>query len=110
MNKIKDKTEESFENESEHVRVLPARYSAFLVRRVSGPGGLSLIESEQRSDTHRAFIQPVRKPSSGEYLRGITSHLDYGHAHIDEKLKRAVWARWDISPDSSEASTVHLVR
>ena len=82
VNKIKDKTEESFENEPEHVRVLLARYSAFLVRRVSGPGGLSLIESEQRSDAHRAFIKPVRKLSSGEYLPGITSHLDYGHACV----------------------------
>ncbi|WP_154678177.1 hypothetical protein [Paraburkholderia nodosa] len=59
VNKIKDKTEESFENEPEHVRVLPARYGAFLVRRVSGPGGLTLIGGEQRGDAHRAFIEPV---------------------------------------------------
>ncbi|CAE6702699.1 hypothetical protein R20943_00650 [Paraburkholderia aspalathi] len=86
------------ENEIEHVRVLPARYGAFLVRRVSGPDGLALIEGKQRDDGHRAFIQPVRKLFSAECLPNMTLNLDYGHWHIGEKLKRAVKARWGISP------------
>ncbi|MCP3720810.1 hypothetical protein [Paraburkholderia sp. CNPSo 3281] len=97
----KEEAKDEIEIETEHVRVLPARYGAFLVRRVSGPDGLSLIEGEQRGDAHRAFIQPVRKLFSREFLPGMTLALDYGHAHSGEKLKRAVLARWGISPDPS---------
>jgi hypothetical protein len=86
------------EGETNHVRVSPARYGAFLVRRVAGPGTLALIEGKQPGDEQRAFLQPVRKLFAEECLPDVTLRLEFGHWHRGEKLKRAAKARWGIVP------------
>jgi len=85
----------------EHVRAMPARYGAFLVRRVTGPGTLALIEGRQAGDDRRTFIEPVRKLFPDECLPGRRLTLQYGHCHRGEKLKRAVEARWGVRPSPS---------
>ncbi|WP_232453218.1 hypothetical protein [Burkholderia ubonensis] len=82
----------------EHVRVMPARYGAFLVRRVVGPDTLALIEGKQAGDDQRTFIEPVRKLFPDECLPGRRLTLKYGHRHVGEKLKRAVEAPWGVRP------------
>ncbi|WP_124515818.1 hypothetical protein [Burkholderia ubonensis] len=82
----------------EHVRVMPARYGAFLVRRVVGPDTLALIEGKQAGDDRRTFIEPVRKLFPDECLPGRRLTLKYGHRHVGEKLKRAVEAPWGVRP------------
>lgn len=85
----------------EHVRAMPARYGAFLVRRVIGPDTLALIEGKQSGDDRRTFIEPVRKLFPDECLPGLRLTLKYGHRHVGEKLKRAVAARWGVRPSPS---------
>ena len=85
----------------EHVRVMPARYGAFLVRRVTGPDRLALIEGRRAGDPQRTFIEPVRKLFPDECLPGLRLTLKYGHRHVGEKLKRAVEARWGVRPSPS---------
>lgn len=87
----------------EHVRVMPARYGAFLVRRVTGPDRLALIEGRRAGDHQRTFIEPVRKLFPDECLPGLRLTLKYGHRHVGEKLKRAVKARWGVRPSPSGA-------
>ncbi|RQS59106.1 hypothetical protein DID96_35455 [Burkholderia sp. Bp8963] len=89
----------------EHVRAMPARYGAFLVRRVSGPDTLALIEGKQSGDEQRTFIEPVRKLFPDECVPGLHLTLKYGHRHVGEKLKRAAEARWGVRP--SPAGDLH---
>jgi hypothetical protein len=80
-----------------HVRVLPARFGAFLVRRRQGPHALALIEGEQSGDHERDFVTPVYKLFQGsECLPGISVSLSFVHRHVGDKLKRAAQARWGI--------------
>ncbi|MBN3784679.1 hypothetical protein G3O06_45320 [Burkholderia sp. Ac-20345] len=85
----------------EHVRVMPARYGAFLVRRVTGPDTLALIEGRRAGDHQRTFIEPVRKLFPDECVPGRRLTLKYGHRHVSEKLKRAAEARWGVRPSPS---------
>jgi hypothetical protein len=80
-----------------HVRVLPARFGAFLVRRREGPHALALIEGEQSGDHERSFVTPVYKLFQGsECLPGLAVSLSFVHCHVGDKLKRAVQAQWGV--------------
>lgn len=84
---------------AEHVRVLPARYGAFLVRRVRGPDGLSLIEGRREGDDTREFLVPVRKLFASGCVPGPDLTIRFGHRHVGDKLRRAVEARWGVKPE-----------
>ena len=81
-----------------HVRVLPARFGAFLVRRRQGPHALALIEGEQKRDHERDFVTPVYKLFEGqECLPGISVSLSFMQRHVGDKLKRAAQAKWGVT-------------
>jgi hypothetical protein len=80
-----------------HVRVLPARFGAFLVRRQKGPHALALIEGEQMRDHERDFVAPVYKLFEGpECIPGISVSLSFMQHHVGDKLKRAAQATWGV--------------
>lgn len=83
----------------EHVRVLPARYGAFLVRRSEGPAPLSLVEGPRAGDDARVFLVPVRKLFARGCVPGADLTVVFGHRHVGDKLRRAVEARWGIHPE-----------
>lgn len=83
----------------EHVRVLPARYAAFLVRRTRGAGALSLVEGERQGDEAREFLVPVRKLFASGCAPGQDLTLEFGHHHVGDKLRRAAQARWGVTPE-----------
>lgn len=85
-----------------HVRVLPARFGAFLVRRRKGLHGLELIEGAQSGDQNRNFVTPVYKLFQGpECLPDMSLSLSFVYRFIGDKLKRAAQAHWGITVPNS---------
>ncbi len=73
------------------IGVLPARYGAFLARKVKGGRDLSLLGEGDGGDGQRTFLLPFRKLFSGKECipnRDIT--LSFGEHHRAEKLSRIV--------------------
>jgi hypothetical protein len=73
------------------IGVLPARYGAFLARKVKGGRDLSLLGEGDGDDGQRTFLLPFRKLFSGKECipnRDIT--LSFGEHHRAEKLSRIV--------------------
>ena len=73
------------------IGVLPARYGAFLARKVKGGRDLSLLGEGDGDDPQRTFLLPFRKLFSGKECipnRDIT--LSFGEHHRAEKLSRIV--------------------
>ena len=83
----------------EHVRVQPAHYAAYLVRRTRGADALRLIEGHREGDEQREFLVPVRKLFAVGCVPEQPLTIAFGHHHTGDKLRRAVQARWGVKPE-----------
>jgi hypothetical protein len=74
------------------IGVLPARYGAFLAKKVQGkPGSISLLGERQSGDDSRTFYLPFRKLFSGkECIPNHDISLVFREHHRAEKLLRIV--------------------
>lgn len=89
------------------LRVLPARYSAYLAVQLPGDSSAFLPlrhrsardTADGRGDESRQFWVPVHKLFRGqECLRGLDLHVDLVVRHVNEKLRRIHLA---LGPDAS---------
>lgn len=82
-----------------HVRVMPARYGLFLVRRQHGARGLAPVEGRKAGDAERDFLAPVCKLFAGLPYHGTPlPPMAFVHRHRCDKLKRATQARIGFKP------------
>jgi hypothetical protein len=76
------------DNKPYQIRVLPARYAAFLAEWRS-PKPQDSISSVQPGDDDRTFLFPVHKLFDGrECLRGLDIRLQFSELHRNDKIRR----------------------
>lgn len=103
------------ERDDHAIRVLPARYSAYVAIQLRGdeskfgPMRFRKLDESQKGDENRLFWVPLHKLFSGpECIRGLDLHVTLNTHHVNEKIRRihlelgrrgykAGWKKSDIS-------------
>ncbi|MCK7318536.1 hypothetical protein L8P35_17765 [Enterobacter cloacae] len=89
----------SLAEQSDQVRVTPARYSAYIAAKMKGSKAL-LGEHVQEGDEEHDFWVPLHKLFNGsDCVEGMDIIVTYHHFHSSEKIRQFHIRQYGIDPD-----------